>query len=267
VTFVRERSVPACTLSLATNPPTVWERVWRNAPTDERDDALLARERGSPRARLVEEAVRSACGGFADLRTIELGSGRGDASVLLAERGADVTLLDATEPALALARRRFDRLGLRARFVQGDLFRAGAEWAGVFDLAISLGVIEHFRGPVRTLALESHARVLRPGGVVVVSVPNAHCLPYRLWKAYLERRGCWPYGPEIPYTARELRVRARRSGIVDVRVHALNFLQSLGECWVRPWHGVSPAWSQRPSRWDAWMGMNLVLIGRRAGGR
>ena len=57
---------------------------------------------------MIDRYLNNAFGRIKGLNTIELGSGRGDLSVLLAERGANVTLLDASDAALEQARERFD---------------------------------------------------------------------------------------------------------------------------------------------------------------
>ena len=119
---------------------TVWDRVWRYRPSDARDDALLEREEASPRWRLVVDRLERTFGSIDGLQTIELGSGRGDLSVLLARRGARVTLLDRSERALEEARKRLVRLGLPARFEQGDLLTRSDSKEGCFEVSLSIGV-------------------------------------------------------------------------------------------------------------------------------
>jgi cyclopropane fatty-acyl-phospholipid synthase-like methyltransferase len=202
-------------------------------------------------------------GQVAGLRTIELGSGRGDLSVLLAERGAKATLLDASDQALVQAERRFDRLGRAAEFVQADLFDLSQRLHRRFDVALSSGVIEHFRGDRRSDAIRAHFDVLRDGGLAVISVPHAWCLPYRLWKGYLELRGWWPYGLEIPYTKRELIRRARETGFRQAEAVALGFWQSIGDR-LRPGQsGRRRDWVARRSILDPFMGLSAVLFAQR----
>jgi len=242
---------------------TVWDRLWHYRPSDDRDDALLLREDQGPRWQLIVRRLEACFGDMAGLRTIELGSGRGDLSVLLAQHGAHVTLMDRSERALDEARQRFDRLGLSAQFEQGDLLIGDDHWSGAFDVSLSVGVIEHFKGDARTRVLDAHFEVLRPGGLCVVSVPHAWCVPYRLWKTYLELRGWWPYGMEIPYSRRELMQRASQAGFVDVETRSLEFWKSVGELWGRRIFGRWPEWSGRQSRMDTVMGMVLLMIARR----
>jgi 2-polyprenyl-3-methyl-5-hydroxy-6-metoxy-1,4-benzoquinol methylase len=172
-------------------------------------------------------------------------------------------LFDRSGPALDQARRRFDRLGLTARYESGDMLGPLDRWEGRFDVAISLGVVEHFRRYRRTAAIRAHYEVLRPGGMAIISVPNAWCLPYRLWKFYLERRGWWPYGMERPYSPGELARRARHAGFTRTETICLNFLESVGNHWVKRLSGQAPQWTDRPSRFDATMGFILLMFGQR----
>jgi len=229
----------------------------------EKDDAVLARERRGPRWQWVKDSLRAQFGSLIDLKTIELGSGRGDLSVMLAEEGAEVTLLDVNSAALESAVLRFARLGLRAATVQCDLRDAQGVSGGPFDVALSIGVIEHFRGSARTDVLRAHYNALRPGGMAIVSVPHAWCLPYRAWKAYLELRGWWPYGLEIPYSKSELAGRAREAGFGLIDMRCMGLRQSLGEHWVKRLTGRRPEWIDARSVLDPLMGLSLVMIARK----
>ncbi len=244
----------------ATTGPGVWEQLWRKPLSDAADDAQLARERRSPRWTALTERLEATFGRIADLRTLELGSGRGDLSALLAERGAQVTLLDYSTTALNQARRRFDRLGLEARYARDDLLGPLDKLRGSFDVALSSGVIEHFKGYQRTRALQAHYRVLNPRGFCLISVPHAWCIPYRIWKLYLEVRGWWPYGMEIPFSRTELTRRARAAGFARSETPAVGFWQALGDHWGRSILGRGPDWVDKPSCCDQALGLNLLLF-------
>lgn len=237
----------------------VWDRLWSSSHSIQKDDELLHRERESHRWRLVTDRVLRTFSSFHGLRVLELGSGRGDLATLCAEQGANVTLLDASKRALQQAGARFDRLGLRATHITGDLFHSAPN--GAFDLVISSGVIEHFRGADRTAAVKAHQSALSRGGMAVISVPNAHCMPYRTWKAWLELRGSWPYGFERPYSRRELARRAREAGFQRSEVHGCGFWQSMGDQLVPLVMGGSPRRWQHESMMDHSMGLSLVLFG------
>lgn len=240
--------------------PGVWEQLWRRQPSEAADDAQLARERRSPRWAALVAHLEATFGKIEGLRTVELGSGRGDLSALLAQRGAEVTLLDYSSAALGQAQRRFERLGLEARYEQTDLLGALEGLQGKFDVALSSGVLEHFKGHARTRALRAHYQVLSPRGFCLVSVPHAWCVPYRLWKLYLEVRGWWPYGMEIPFGRAELERRARRAGFARSETRAVGFWQAFGDHWGRSLLGRGPDWVDKPSCCDQALGLNLLLF-------
>lgn len=252
----------------ATSTPTArsgsgvaWERVWRSEPTAARDATLLARERGSKRWALIVERLEATFGSIRGLSAVELGSGRGDLSALLAERGAEVTLVDSCAQALDQARTRFDRLGFTARFEEADFLDPAFARRRRYDISLSSGVIEHFIGDERTRSIRAHQVVLKDHGMAIISVPHAHCPPYRLWKRYLELRGWWPYGVEIPYARRELVRRAREAGFASTEARCTGLLQSIGTHWVQRLFGVRPAWTDGACALDSLMGSTLILFG------
>ncbi len=254
------------TVRVAHDPTTtVWDRLWLHRPLTAKDDALLARERRSPRWQHVVSRLTRAYGGIKGLKTIELGCGRGDLSVLLAQHGATVTLLDQSARALDEAKYRFKRLGLIGEFVGGDMLGPLAEHADHYDVSVSLGVTEHFLGDQRRQVTAAHLNVLKPGGMAMISVPHAWCIPYRCWKFYLERRGWWPYGQEIPYSKREIKKIARRVGFAEVEAVCTGFWQSVGDHWLKRWSRNAPDWNDRISVLDQMMGLNLLLFAKREG--
>ena len=88
-----------------------------------------------------------------------------------------------------------------------------------FDLVYSLGVIEHFSGTEQ--ALREQVRVCRPGGIIIVVVPNL-LTPYYLPGILFEiiaRRGhnlLVTYGK--PYSNRQLSKMLERAGCDNVFV-------------------------------------------------
>jgi 2-polyprenyl-3-methyl-5-hydroxy-6-metoxy-1,4-benzoquinol methylase len=105
-----------------------------------------------------------------DMRVLEIGCAPGKHLAYLAKmRGAKVYGLDYSEPGIANSRELFRRLGLEAEFRCEDLFSSTFPERS-FDLVYSLGVVEHFQNPKP--AIESHLAMAKPGGVVLITVPN-----------------------------------------------------------------------------------------------
>jgi SAM-dependent methyltransferase len=212
----------------------------------------------------MQDALNRHIGTMHGLSCVELGSGRGDLSALLAEQGAAVTLLDASLGALQQAAERFERLGLPASLVMGDLFTPPPTMHNHFDVVLSSGVIEHFNDARRTQSILAHWQLTRPGGVVIISVPAATCPTYRIWKCYWELRGWWPYGFEKPYSRRELLRRSAAAGLVHCSVSSFGTWQSLGDHLLKNVLRLPvPDWSTRSSWLDEYIGSTHLLIAYR----
>jgi SAM-dependent methyltransferase len=95
-------------------------------------------------------------------RLLDVGAGRGDLGAVLSASGWDVTGLEPSAQACEEGRRR----GLH--MVQGTL--GSAELRGPFDVAVFQHALEHVVEPARDLARAYE--LLRPGGSVLVAVPN-----------------------------------------------------------------------------------------------
>ena len=121
-------------------------------------------------------------------RVLELGCGDGETMRWLrAERQVDhAAAIELSPEAAERARGVFDEV-VEADAVQGFACLAPGE----FDLALTLDVLEHLPDPEAAVR-QLHAR-LRPGGALVVSLPNvAH---YRVALPLL-LRGRWDYADE-----------------------------------------------------------------------
>lgn len=186
-----------------------WEGLWRRSPLD---GHALAAEAATPRWRAQERLVRERFGSFSGLEVIEVGAGRGVNALLYAQRGARVTLLDLSELPLEQARQLFSAQGVEAAFVTGDVFDLPAGLRDRFDVSMSFGLCEHFLGDRRRAVIGAHLEAARPGGVAMIGVPNRFAPVYRLWKGVLMRRGTWPLGTEVPFSAAEVARLARACG-------------------------------------------------------
>jgi SAM-dependent methyltransferase len=129
------------------------------------------------------------------LRVCEVGCEFGVTSLLLSPLVFRKHCLDLNERALTALRQAAHQLGQDVVVHRQDMFQMAIR-DGSFDVVFSNGVLEHYSAAERIRALRECARIARPGGIVIVGVPNHLSLPYRT--AYLFRRltGRWPFPPE-----------------------------------------------------------------------
>ena len=134
-----------------------------------------------PAGGLVRECVTP------ESHVLDMGCGNGRAAgPLLVSCGARYVGIDISHTAVAAAR----ELGLDARVIE-DAAALPFE-ADTFDFVLSVEVLEHLFRP--DLAAAEIARVLRPGGTAVITVPNVAYWRHRVDLALLGR---WnPYGDD-----------------------------------------------------------------------
>ena len=137
---------------------------------------------GRGRLNWIEEAE---LGPVAGLRVLHLQCHFGKDSLVLASRGADVTGLDFSGPAIAAARSLAAELALPARFVQADLYDAPAAVPdpGSYDLVYTTwGTICWLPDLDRWAAVI--AGMLRPGGALYFADahPTAYVFDDLAWK-------------------------------------------------------------------------------------
>lgn len=176
--------------------PERWNEFWR------------ARERPEdfypPTPRIQEHLLRfTPPGGL----VLEVGAGSGRDSAALARAGARVFLLDASEGALDLAAR--NPLLFRGRsLIRADALRSPFP-DRCFDVVFHQGLLEHFPDPAPLL--RENRRVLKPGGILLVDVPQTFH-PWTALKKALIRRDRWFAGWETQYTPVSLERAVRAAG-------------------------------------------------------
>lgn len=165
------RSCPACGAGVTFPPATPAELASFYPGSYGPYDDTLGRVAGTiSRAirwrqgrRALASTPLSALRGAPAGRAVDIGCGRGDLAALFVERGWQVTGIEPSAGACQAALAR----GVDAR--QGTLADVGLE-SGAYDAAIFQHSLEHTPDPVGDL--EKICNALRPGGLVLITVPN-----------------------------------------------------------------------------------------------
>ncbi len=98
-------------------------------------------------------------------RVLDVATGTGNAALVAAALGAEVTGLDLTPKLIEVARRRAQEAELRVELLEGDAENLPFD-DDSFDVVHAHQVLQHVGDPV--VALREMMRVARPGGVVAV---------------------------------------------------------------------------------------------------
>jgi ubiquinone/menaquinone biosynthesis C-methylase UbiE len=197
------------------------------------------------------------------LTTVDLGSGRGEHSAVLARAGRTTTLVDWSADNLMFSQGLFDELGLQGQFCRSDITRPLPFASHSIDAVFSCGVFEYFTPAQIDAILAESFRVARKR--VIVMVPNARSLAYRLGKWHMERTGAWPWGGEVP--SYSLRAQFRKARARNVREYSVGARHALGFLTMRGGGRVAQALTNRlhltdhpePSRFS--QGYLLVTAG------
>ena len=170
---------------------------------------------------------------FKNKSILEIGAATGRLSFFaLEEGGKKATLVDSSKQALSLAKK---LIGQRSgvKFVNSDLlnFELTEEF---FDIVISSGVIEHFRGSDLEYAIKAHKQFLAPQGSIILvfpASPHYNNIKCRL-KSNRNVFGYWR-----PFSKRKIRRHLQREGlkIIENRrfffSYGLSFLRKFRRQW------------------------------------
>jgi SAM-dependent methyltransferase len=167
-----------------------WERLWKSRK----------------RFHVYENIVRTieALVPLSNARILEVGFGRGATLLVCAEKGAEVAGVDYAESAIGHCRQLQKEMGLQNKIelLQGDA-RSLPLPDRRFDVVYSVGLLEHFTAPEELL--REQCRVLKPGGFLLVHVPQKYSL-YTPVKQMLIAMRKWPYGRwETQFSVRDLK--------------------------------------------------------------
>ena len=203
-------------------------------------------------ARLIEEQ----CADAASVGVIEVGSSFGVTTALLPPAKFHKTILDLSSQALERAGALFERIGQRVSIIHGDALALSALEGG-YDVAFSAGLAEHFPPAQRSALIAGMAHITKPGGVVVLAVPNHDSLPYRVGYLLRVATGRWRYPRERRIGSAVFEARAvpelvlEREAVLDKE----NIYHFLSRRLARVFRLMD--------RWMAWEGYLKVFVFRR----
>ncbi|HTS18136.1 MAG TPA: class I SAM-dependent methyltransferase [Verrucomicrobiae bacterium] len=123
------------------------------------------------------------------------------------EFGFRVSGLDYSELGCEQERQILSRSGVEGEIVCADMLAPPAPWAEAFDVAVSFGVIEHFRET--TNCLRALTTLVKPGGILITQIPNMTGLIGRLQKLMNPAT----YAVHVPLTREQLRTAHERAGL------------------------------------------------------
>ena len=97
-------------------------------------------------------------------KAIDFGCGAGNYATYLASRGFDVTGVDVSSAAIALARDNAKKKGVKCDFLVADVLDGLDEYTGAFQFAYDWALLHHVFPENRKRYVETVHRVLVPGG-------------------------------------------------------------------------------------------------------
>ena len=190
-----------------------WDKLWRSKQDDNSEMFML-----HDRMMAVLTDVVDVKGKVA----LEVGAGRGADSAHLSRLGATVTVLDFSSESCKQMRKTAEKLGVELHVVEGDA-TAMPFAAGSFDILFHQGFLEHFEDPAAILG--EQYRVLKPGGYLLVDVPQKYTL-YTLRKQVAIMRKTWFGGWETQFSIGELEKLVESCGFKVVRSYGWGFTGS-----------------------------------------
>lgn len=142
-------------------------------------------------------------------RLIEVGAGGSTILPYLGrEFGFQLVGLDYSKAGCALAARNLEREGVPGEVVCADLFDPPANERERSDVVVSFGVVEHFTDPADCVRACAH--LLKPGGLMITTVPNMAGLVGRLQRLLDPA----VYEKHVPLSAERLAAAHERAGMV-----------------------------------------------------
>ena len=150
-----------------------WDHYWKNIKLPCTVDQGFSFDRCLSRTLLQRIGELSHAGespGAAGRKSVlEIGAAPGKWLTMFPRESFSVSGIEYSDAGLAALRKNMEMLSIEpGRLIHGDFFKVETE--AVFDIVMSLGFIEHFDDPL--MVVERHLEWLRPGGILIIGVPN-----------------------------------------------------------------------------------------------
>jgi SAM-dependent methyltransferase len=228
-----------------------WEEdYYRDVQIPERPDSDFPYERCLARALDELAPVRPGAG------VLEVGCAPARWLLWYAERfGADVTGLEYSGKGVDLSRENLAAAGVEGEIRQGDFFADDLD-LGEFDLVLSLGFIEHFDDVESAFA--RHVDFIRPGGRLVVGMPN-----FRGLIGGLQRWGDPSYLALHNQRAMDPDLYRRLAGRHDLRIDSASYIDGADPVMVRvtrrsAWVPVLALLAWRKLKWSDYVNSRYI---------
>ena len=158
------------------------------------------------------QTLEEVIGKLKNKQILDVGSGTAIASAYFAQMGAEVTLIDISKKALAFGRKYFRYKNIRGKFLRQNAFNMQFS-ANYFDVVWNGGVIEHFVDADKLLMIQKMWRLVKPGGLLLITAPNFWDIPFMLAKQILLWRKRWNFGEEDDLTQTRLKKLFIQAGV------------------------------------------------------
>ncbi|MDD4894948.1 MAG: class I SAM-dependent methyltransferase [Candidatus Omnitrophica bacterium] len=166
-------------------------------------------------------------------KILEAGSGLGNWVFLFEKIGFHVTGVDLSPISLKIAGEYAHKNNLNPDFILADI-RSIPVQDNYFNVAVSYGVIEHFKDPEN--ALKEMHRVLKPGGACLITVPNPFSFHRLIGRHILDFTKSYKLGYvgyEAAYTPKGLSMLISNAGFTNIKSGPLSDGMGMlfGEFW------------------------------------
>jgi len=144
--------------------PKFWDDYWQHVSEWENVDMRRSYDR------CFDQVFRRWLTPGPQVRLMEIGCAPGRWLIYFHQQfGYQVSGCDSAPHAVEVTRANLQQANVPGSVLLADLM-SGSLPAAVYDLVVSLGIIEHFADPWP--ALDQHVRLIAPGGTLVLEMPN-----------------------------------------------------------------------------------------------